>query len=287
MNTLFDVSVSNVQQLSVVKQFNIHKLYIPFDLFYTCKTTVNEMDELHSKCDTSVYISLPEIVRNRDERYLAVLKEFLLTGKADGILIKNLEELQFLLEAEEELNKQYITLNGKVDGYTPLYIDSDSSIYTWNISASLFVKKYCTKLTAPLELSIYELKELKNPELIIPIYGHAPLMKSVNCIKKTSGNCDRHYDFNSEFGLRDRKNIYSPVISNCVHCYNIIYNAVPTSLHKYFDDLIKCGFNEFRLDFTIEKPEIVKKLMDYYLCDGKRIFPLEKYTAGHIQKGAI
>lgn len=287
MNKLFDVSVLNLQQLCIVKQFNINKIYIPFDLFYEDKSTIGILEEIHNIGNTQVYLSLPEIIRKKDEQYLNTLKEFLNVGKADGILVKNLEEIELLYETEEELNNHYISLNGKNEDFTSLYIDSDSSIYTWNISASEFVKKYCSKLTAPLELSFYELKDLKNTDMIIPIYGHVPLMKSVNCIKKTSGNCDHKADFIYEFGLKDRKNITTPVISNCVHCYNIIYNAIPTSLHKYFDDLLKCGYSEFRLDFTIESTSTVKKIMDYYFSNENRAFPLDKYTGGHIQKGAI
>ena len=113
MNKLFDVSVLNLQQLCIVKQFNINKIYIPFDLFYEDKSTIGILEEIHNIGNTQVYLSLPEIIRKKDEQYLNTLKEFLNLGKADGILVKNLEEIELLYETEEELNNHYISLNRK------------------------------------------------------------------------------------------------------------------------------------------------------------------------------
>lgn len=286
MNKKIDVSVINTGQLDIVRQYKINKLYIPFDLFYLKEIGVETIDEIHSSGDTKVYLSLPEIIREKDAEYLKAFKDLLLKGKADGVLVRNLEEIEYIYEAKEELNSQFISLNGANPDFTPLLLDSDASIYTWNIRALEFLKNYCQGLTAPCELSLHELKDLKASDLIIPVYGHSPLMKSANCVKKTSGKCDHNPNFIYEYGLKDRKNITSPVISNCVHCFNIIYNSVPTSLHKYIEDFQKSGFSEFRLDFTIEDSQTLRQIMNYY-CEGMSAFPLVKYTGGHIQKGAI
>lgn len=286
MNNSFNVAVSNIEQLKVALKYNINKLYIPFDLFYCGKLNAEHITRIHENTSIKVYLALPEILRKKDDIYLEKLKEYLLSGKADGVLIKNVDELGFILSLKEDLEKQYISLNGTNDDYTPLYIDSDSSLYTWNINALNFIKQYFKSTTAPLELSVHELVELKDRSVIISIYGHAPLMKSANCIRKTSGNCGKD-TINHEYSLIDRKNINTPVFCNCIHCFNICYNSFPTSLHKQFNDLCAKGFYEFRLDFTLEDASLVTSILDYYINRQNNDFPLDKYTCGHIQKGAI
>lgn len=290
MDIEYSASVMNKEQLKKVSQYRLKKVYIPYDLFFKNELSVEDIDEIHKNSDTDVYISLPQIIRKKDDKYLNSLKSFLLLGKADGVLARNLEEIGFLDSVSNELEEQFISLNGKIKEYTSLFIEADQPVYCANKHALSFVKEYCANATAPAELSIHELKELEDKDLIVVIYGRALLMVSANCIRKTADKCDPSdkSGFDFVWKLRDRKNMDAYVITNCIHCYNEIYNSVPTSVHKTVWDLIKAGFHEFRIDLTNESTESIGELLDYYLIDHRSgRFPFDEYTAAHISKGVL
>lgn len=285
----FNVSISTIEQLDTVLKYNIDKLYIPFDLFYWELATIDTIDRIHRDTDIKIYISLPRIMRKRDEMYAGELKNFLLLGKIDGILVRNLEELGFINSISGELEQQFISINGVIKGYTTLFLDIDSNVYSWNKHSLAFNKSYASGVCAPLELTMHELNELDDKNLIIPIYGRAPLMVSANCVKKTTNNCMADCTHGSfEWKLSDRMKKQHLVYCNCIHCYNEIFNACVTSYHKQFESLIKMGFNHFKLDFTDENNYQIRDIMDYYMSENKcSHFPLSEYTQGHILKGTI
>ena len=290
MDIEYSASVMNKVQLDTAVRYRLKKIYIPYDLFYRNELMLDDIDSIHHGSDTDVYISLPQIIRKKDNDYLERLKSFLLLGKADGILIRNLEELGFINSLSKDLEKQFISINGRIDGYTSLFIEADQPLYCANRNALRFMNEYCDKVTAPAELSIHELKELEDRDLIIVIYGRALLMVSANCVRKTADKCDPNDKSGFDFiwSLKDRKNMESLVVTNCTHCYNEIYNSVVTSLHKSMWDLIKAGFHEFRIDLTNESAESIGELLDYYLIDHRSgRYPFDEYTAAHISKGVL
>lgn len=287
-NILFDVSVQSVVQLNTVIQHNINKIYIPFDMIYSGEISQELITHIHDTTDISVYISLPEIIRKRDDDYLQSLKDFLMGGKPDGILVKNLEEIGFIKSISDDLCSQYISINGENKDFTPLYIEADYSLYAWNKHSAMFIKSYCDNICVPLELNYHEIKELGSNEFIIPMYGHAALMRSANCIRKTSGNCTGKPSMSFDYSLKDRKNANLPVFCNCFHCYNVIYNSVPTSNHKKLYDFIDSGFSEFRIDFTIEQASECTDILDFYIDKhGHGEPPVGEFTSYHMNKGAI
>lgn len=284
----FSVSIQLPNQLDTVLNYKINTVYIPFDFFYINKLSHQIITDIHNRTDIYVGIILPDIIRLRDTQYLDALKQFLLLGKADKILVRNLEEIGFIQSIENDLNKEFISINGKMEGYTPLLIEADYSLYTWNKESLSFILKFCQNAAAPLELSLYELKELENRAITIPIYGKVPLMVSANCIKKTCGDCSNCGEFAFDRMINDRKNKMQLVYTNCIHCFNKLYNSIPSSYHKQMYELIKAGFNDYRIDFTNETPEEIGKLLTYYINEERSgSFPVSEYTTGHILKGAI
>lgn len=282
------VSIMRIEQLATILKYDVKKIYIPFDLFFWGLIGVEDVDNIHAD-NKQVYISMPRIIRKRDEEYLDSLKEFLLLGKADGILLKNIEEVGYINSLEESLKKEFISINGKIEGYTSLMIETDYELYNWNKSSLAFNKSFSSKQTVPMELSVHEIKELGDKELIYPVYGRAPLMVTANCVKKTTGNCMADCTHGSfEWRLNDRKNKQFLVYSSCIHCYNEIFNSVPTSLHRQVVDIIQAGFSDFRIDFTDEDNKLIDRILDYYIVSNRKgSFPVADYTTAHFNKGAI
>ena len=120
------------------------------------------------------------------------------------------------------------------------------------------------------------------------------MMVSAGCIKKTTGNCSgRVHELHSEnLSIIDRLGNTMPVSCNCRHCYNVIWNVHPTSLHgrlhKIMDEDL---FDHYRLDFTIEGAKRCAEVLDYYTdilagADVSDIFANGSFTTGHFKRGA-
>lgn len=195
-----------------------------------------------------------------------------------------------------------INAEGLVFGYEDLFekIDTkgsgcpiviNNSLPIWNHESYESIKALikdpfyfiCSYEMTEWELSLlYEsLGEYKR-YMIRPVYGYIPMMYTKNCVKKTSGKCNRVPEI---IYIRDRKNISFPVFSDCSTCSNIIYNSVPLSLHSSLEK--PKGFMEevaLGLDFTVENRDMTYKILSYFLrlIQGKKSnLPYSGFTKSH------
>ncbi|MBD5461171.1 MAG: U32 family peptidase, partial [Lachnospiraceae bacterium] len=225
---------------------------------------------------TEVFLVLPHVIRDRDEAFLEGI--FSVLPAADGCMVRNMEGYAWLREK----------------GYTGS-VCGDAGVYVWNRETVRFWKNRLSGLCIPYELSAGEQKDLSGGlghafrEQVV--YGYLPMMVTANCMAKTGGACPGK----GEFALRDRYKKEFPVYINCRHCYNVIYNSVPLSLHEKVAVRAgrvtsHVGETAFRLDFTIEKPEEVKQTLRFFerLANGEKaqLPPYAPYTTGHEKKGA-
>ena len=149
------------------------------------------------------------------------------------------------------------------------------------------------QMTLPLELSRKELQELSPAGKELIVYGRTPLMVTAGCVRKTLEQCalTQKKGKNGDFmTLTDRYRKIFPVWTNCIHCYNILYNSVPTSLHAFSDQLRKWKKTGFRMIFTTEKPEEARRITTFYreILAGRsekdKTF-LGDYTSGYFKRG--
>lgn len=268
------VSIMDKEQLQQIfcEEVSVERLYIPLDLFYTNSISFGDVKYEADKRQTEVFISLPRMIRKRDDAYLEAVQKIIPQFK--GVLVKSLEGLAFLQKIE----------------YAGCVI-TDHSVYNWNKSAMGFLSMYRDGFTYPLELSVYENRELEDKGGEYIIYGRTPMMITANCVRKTMDCCNGSANAFSQ-SLQDRYKKELPVYANCVHCYNEIFNAVPMSLHKEMPQLIQRGFSVFRMEFTDESKKEVSLLLNYFaekVNDPDRTFnfPLAEYTQGHFKEGAV
>ncbi len=179
-------------------------------------------------------------------------------------------------------------------------IVSDAGLYAWNKEALHVLGKDCGETYLPLELNIHEWKELAEEaggrELAASVYGRIPMMVSANCVARTMEGCRRKKKgWDQGFtALEDRYGKVFPVYLNCMHCYNVIYNSLPLSLHQNIDRIKGAGIHTFRLDFTTEGRDETEKILRFWMeseecsCKGKpyKDVPYEEYTKGHFNRGA-
>ncbi len=121
-------------------------------------------------------------------------------------------------------------------------------------------------------------------------------MVTANCLRRTAGECGKGKENREIVSLTDRYRKEFPVLIDCRHCMNIIYNSVPFSLYME-EKLSKEGHAgerepvgwkgrvDPRMDFTLESPEEVKRLLDAFFRGMP--FPLKDYTTAHEKRGAV
>ncbi len=280
-NTGLIVSVRTQDQLSGIKEFInnnkniesiIQSIYLDSDMFVSNR--INNLKQILADIDDtiSVYIALPYILRKRDQLFLQEILDILTLDNVDGCLTRSLEGYAYL--KEHAYNKKIVL---------------DANMYIWNKETKDFwdarVDNYCI----PFELNSKEQRDVFNksydglelPEKIV--YGRIPMMVTANCIAKTTNSCLKKSAVKQVF-LKDRMKKEFPVVLNCTHCMNIIYNTVPLSLHGEYvkwKDKYKP-----RLDFTIEDKKMTKDVLDFFVdlqASGAVSInlPFREYTTGH------
>ena len=266
------VFVTTKEQLEAALSFDeIKILYINADIF------IQNSAEIPQKQDKQYFLALPHIFRKRSYQFLEKYKDLLEKDPFEkelfsGVLVRNFEEYEWL---------QSIDYSGQ--------IISDYMIYVWNNVSLFLCAALFHRVTLPVELNQKELLQLSQdvPAEFL-VYGRLPLMYSANCVQNTLEKCIHQEDHQNVYTLTDRYKNAFPVVQNCIHCYNILYNTVPLSLHNQLKSIQKRGYQTLRLDFTLENYRQTKDVMEYYI---KRLngaepdFIWKDFTNGHYKRG--
>lgn len=230
-----------------------------------------------------LFAALPPIWRRSDAAVFSPLLPGI-TAHVTGLYVRTMEEIAICNEKDYHVK----VLTGP-------------SVYIWNREALRVVKAAADAMTFPLELAGRELAEVFGREAgscFLPVYGRAPLMISAGCVRKTAGLCDHQGEH--WFSLEDRKKVLFPVLCDCSHCTNIIYNSVPTSLHADLTDWSR-DCRGYLLSFTTETGKTTGQILHGYHSlllassaeERKNAAQecadalAEGYTTGHFRKGAI
>lgn len=260
--TAVDILVSTYEQLAVAAEHPCRRIYIDSDLYVKQYRQISECIKVHE--NPEYYLALPYVLRARDEDYLRQLAKLVNGSPVRGFLIRNLEEAV------------YVTSLG--DNYA---LVPDAGLYVFNSGSMRFFANYSNEYTIPYELNGKEAGQLTRYAHRIGIrstiimYSRIPMMVTANCVGKTAGKCPP----DGEMRIKDRYGTSFMVETNCTHCYNIIYNSVPYSLHLQQKEADKVGADIRRYDFTVESGEDCRRILE-----GKD-FPYEKYTTGHLKRG--
>lgn len=256
----------------LLKKDEISGFYIDaaaWDHFADNKEMETVINQCHSAGKNCFY-AMPRIFRlDTKKKYEEIWKENIFL-KFDGILIRNLEEYQFLKDKKYE---------GK--------IIADHNLYTYNKNAREFWKQCgIERDTVPFELNKREIaqRECIGSEMIL--YGRIPTMISAQCLKKNTIGCNKKREWLS---LKDRKKKIFPVETVCGFCYNVIYNEVPLSLLEEWEEIKKLSPEAVRLCFTTENAQEVIRVTELFI---DHIFKNKisqkdslEFTRGHFKRG--
>lgn len=293
-----DILITTSEQFAVALQFPCRRIYIDSDLYVMQHERIlgymTEQKARYAEAATTgdapeYYLALPYILRAGDGAYMEQLIRFLdqehTAADSDaggrligGFLVRNYEEAAFVRKL--------------ADSYD---IVPDAGLYCFNAESVRFWAHYCREYTLPWELNRKEAGKLADHAMrngmrtAMIIYGRIPMMITANCIRKTAKQCHEIYQTEpnpqtmpiqrSRLQLKDRYGVIFPVEINCRHCYNIIYNSVPFSLHQQENVVKRIGVDVRRYDFTTETADECRRI----LTVGQSVD--ESYTTGHLKRG--
>lgn len=269
----FHVYVEELEQFEAVLEATcVKRIYVDS----------NGIDEIWKNPDTDciitkahengkeIYLATPHIFRSKTRKKYEEFYRTLENQAWDGILVRNCESYEFLLEHGFQGN-----------------IVTDYSVYQFNRYAKHFwQEEQIESFTAPLELNYKELKDvgLQNSELVI--YGYFPMMVSAQCVAKTTKGC-RHEKGRLTFTDRYQKEF--TVKNHCDYCYNMIYNTAPVVLLDQKTEIQDLNPKALRLHFTIENSTEVRTILNMYekvfLQGDSCLEPGIEFTRGHFKRG--
>ena len=267
MFPVVDICISTYEQFIVAVEHLCRRIYIDSDLYLRDCERIKVCMEEYSHIE--YYLALPYVLRSRDGVYLQKLKEKVMANAfIKGFLARNYEGIS------------YARTFGAAYEAVP-----DAGLYSFNKESVRFWAHYSREYTLPYELNRKEAGRLVRfadgigMRTAMIVYSRIPMMITANCIRKTAKRCQLCNNGDRRMRIKDRYGTDFPVEINCDHCYNIIYNSVPYSLHLQAGEVNKTGADIQRYDFTMESAEECRQI----LSGG--MFPYEAYTTGHFKRG--
>lgn len=264
-----EVCVSTWDQFDQIIDRGLYRIYLDSRLFLEKETLQKKLSL--KKGNTQIYGCTPYIVREKDDKTLFDVKDAYKEQLIQGVLIRNLESLAIL---KDSIAKKDLEL--------------DYGVYVWNHEALDLLSDKASGICLPVELNKGEWEELitygkQKMRLSAVVYGRLPMMITANCLQKTSDGCCGK---SGTVMLKDRYGKEFPVYHDCRHCYNIIYNSVPLSLHRAFSEELQEALH-CRLDFTLETAKECLKVTEYFQKISVQYEDpfYSEYTTGHYKRG--
>lgn len=269
------VSIENRSQLAPVLESDIVEAVYLDSTCYTRKSVLNDMKndcELIMNAGKKAYFILPSVFRKHTSEFYRNIAKDLQNLRLDGVMIKNYDALWF---AKTYLNE------------LPIFIDHN--LYSYNNKAVSELSQFgSVRITAPLELNKKELAHRNNSNSELLIYGKLPLMTSAQCVKRSTEGCSKNPGI---IYMKDRYNVIFPIKNNCDECYNVIYNSLPVVLFGQADEIKRMKFASYRLSFTTEDVNEVRKVLDIctesFVKQTKNVKDIYsgEFTYGHYKRG--
>lgn len=277
-----DCLVTTLEQLRAVTGWGgCRRIYLESDLFLESYEEIAQLTEAARQAQEPwkfpfYVLALPYVLRERDAVWLQSLTDRLKKKQplVQGFLVRSLEGLAWARELK--------TMQESIpQGYS---IVADAGLYCFNPESARFLSAFAEEITIPYELHAGETAGLaasvkeRGMGVNLIAYSRIPMMVTANCLQKTAGLCSGGKGQKRHLFLKDRKGATFPVGINCRHCYNVIYNSVPYSLHNAREEREKIGADAFRYDFVTEDGDQCRRILE-----GN--FPFPEYTTGHSKRG--
>lgn len=265
--------VDDINQFEVLSESDfVDSIVVPISLCYESK-----FECLCDATNKEIYIETPAVFRKQNVADFDKAAEFSRKNhNVKGFYVNQFDSYSYLNQICPDMK-----------------FGADVNLYAYNSISAKFLDDIFDFVCAPLELKEKDIYGLNNNGFEIMMYGRYPLMQTANCILKSRKSCRKYTDNKDSLYeyIKDRTNAVFPVRTRCFDnlCLNTVYNSKPTSLHKYYENLRKRGYNAFSFRFTDESAEETAKLLHFYedLFEGKEVNAYFEYTNGHMKSGIL
>ncbi|MFL8672745.1 DUF3656 domain-containing protein [Clostridioides sp. GD02404] len=295
------VKVKNLEQLEAVLKYNVDLIY------YEDINTLSKALEMVSNISKESIVSNVNNINTSGEKSSSVENTESRLIYSVPRIIRNKEYKQFeTLDNIKGINKVQIGNWGSMEYFKGKDLNIDCYLNAFNSeSINHFKDEGAGTVCLSQELNLNEIKQtLKYTDVEIEavIYGYTPMMITEYCPMgvvvreckkdKRVAKCKE-----SSYALRDFTDA-SYRITQDIFCRSTIYNSKVTCMLDNLYELDEIGIDVFRIDFTVEDSDMVKKVIEAHIEVLSNDFKLgEKATnlykkldeigtvAGHYYKG--
>ncbi len=256
------VSVYNLEQLKVSKEFNVKAIMINF-FNKKCDIKIQDVD------DMKLYLKIPNIIKGEFDFICDFIEKNLMN--IEGIVTANAGIISIFREKTKVIGD-----------------------YKLNIFNKYSLDFYSTSLNGTylsVELNRREIGEVAKNSPIpcgIVIYGKLEAMVSEYCPvgsifggKSTNITCNNECT-KGEYKLKDRMG-EEFLVRTDNYCRSHIYNSIPINLIDNMKDINSLGNIALRIDFVDENGKEVKEILTSYKT-GEPVKD-KRFTRGHYKRG--
>lgn len=295
------VKVKNLEQLEAVLKYNVDLIY------YEDINTLSKALEMVSNISKESIVSNVNNINTSGEKSSSVENTESRLIYSVPRIIRNKEYKQFeTLDNIKGINKVQIGNWGSIEYFKGKDLNIDCYLNAFNNeSINHFKDEGAGTVCLSQELNLNEIKQtLKYTDVEIEavIYGYTPMMITEYCpMGVVVRDCKKDKRVakckESSYALRDFTDA-SYRITQDIFCRSTIYNSKVTCMLDNLYELDEIGIDVFRIDFTVEDSDMVKKVIEAHIEVLSNDFKLgEKATnlykkldeigtvAGHYYKG--
>lgn len=261
------VLLRNWHQFETVIDYDVKRIYLEWVNF--TKEQIEKAIQLVAAkgSNTKLWLAVPKIVRQEKFAQIKKLMSHVPKG-IEGFLLRSIDSYQWVDTYDRQIQWDY----------------SLNIMNHWSADV-LLASKGAIGYVPSMELKFGEHKGLPMSASEVVVYGHINVMTSAQCVRKSLDGCT--YDQGYIMDLEDRKGIEVPVETNCLLCYNNIYNGLPLYLIDRIGEFQRLGCAWYRLELLNEPKVLIKKVLNASI-KGQETDPqniVEAYTRGHYNKG--
>ena len=288
---MYKVKVENLKQFEIaLASKNVSEIILARDSF--AEKDLPKLVEGIKKSNKVAWILMERISRYEEnmkphDLRLATDKIYEINNLG-GVIIQNLDSFAYMLRKINKASneKLKVELNYTMNCY---------NLETKKVFTELYNKRRENSsevpllFTAPVELNIYELSDVKYDTFLL--YSYVDTMVTANCLRKNTGGkdickCKFNFEKNDNFSsyILDRKNKKLHYKVYCKYCYNKIFNVEPLYLidkvnEIRFEDALTGTADTkrayYRIDFSFESEKEVRDILNKKVPDS--------FTRGHIK----
>ena len=269
------VLVRSKEQLqAVLKNEFVDMVYIDSYLGAHIEDLTDLVAQIKDAGKKAVY-AFPHVLRKNSVDFILKYKQEIKECQFDGLLVRTHDGVGFAKEVFPELS-----------------IIADHGLYTYSdVASKAFADEKITINTIPFELNEKEIKHRNNTQSELIVYGWIPVMYTAQCIYKNFESCHKNVGSDRVLYLKDRYAKNFPVLCDCLHCNNTIFNTQPLYLFGQSAKLVGLRVKGYRLEFLFEDEKEVLSLLKECketILEGKKADMTKwenRFTNGHFKRG--